>query len=496
MFGRKEKTGQEKKKRVRIHEATLENDIRYRGPLSFQHFQILGWLCIAISQLAVIFALGGRIDEQIAADTATWQTILSNVANLSLPFLLIANFAQILDTENGYRKQLVKNAAAMLAICGLYYAVFYHYIVGGVGAFLEDPGQALPAVESAIDMAAESGFLAFNLFVDLFLCTLTMFFLNYKPRRVFAGKARFLFRLMGLLPIAYEVGCMVLKVRAAKGLIEVPVWAFPLLTVKPPMTFVLFVALALFVKTRELRFRRHGKTHEEYKAFLKTRRNSWNFSVFLAVMLVIVSLVDFAVVIGFSLDEVVHTALESTQQTVKNETAAPGGIAPELPSPDEAAPETIAPDEAAPEAIAPELTAPGEAAQSEALSEAAAPDEAPADGPREDMTDEERIEAALNDVGQGGVLDAAAEKGMRVGIAVGFGGSIYLILLTPVVLLFSYTRKPKYPWLGLLVPVAGICLILLVYLEGVHQLLYRLPIPKMNLDDLAEMATDYVELLQ
>ncbi len=475
MIRKKGKTGQGKKKRVPIHEATLANDIRYRGPLSFQHFQILGWLCIVLSQVAVIFALGGKIDSQFEADTATWQSILNNIASLSLPFLLIANFAQILDTENGYRKQLVKNAAAALAICGLYYAVFYRYIVGSVGALLEDPGEALPAVEMAISMAAPGGIVAFNIFVDLFLCTLTMLFLNYTPRRVFTGKARFLFRLMALLPIAYEAGCMVLKVRAARGLIEIPVWAFPLMTVKPPMTFVLFITLALFVKTRELRFRRHGKTHEEYRAFQKTNRYSWNFSVFLSVMLVIVSLLDFAVVIGFSLDEAVHSAMESAEEMVAEEVA-----------------EVMEQGESPSEAIAPVM-----AEQIESPSDTAAPV----------MT--EQIEspsdtAATDDVAQGDTpdaaemsdaLDAAAEKGMRIGIAVGFGGSIYLIFLAPVVLLFSFTRKPKYPWLGLLVPVAGIFLILVVYLEGIHQMLYQLPIPKVNLNDMAEIVSELAEPL-
>ena len=45
---------------------------------------------------------------------------------------------------------------------------------------------------------------------------------------------------------------------------------------------------------------------------------------------------------------------------------------------------------------------------------------------------------------------------------------MYLVFLAPVVLLFSYTRKPKYPWLGLVFPAAAICLILLIYIEGIH----------------------------
>ena len=42
----------------------------------------------------------------------------------------------------------------------------------------------------------------------------------------------------------------------------------------------LFVVLAVFIKTRELRFRRRGGTHEEYQQFLLTNRNSLHFSAF------------------------------------------------------------------------------------------------------------------------------------------------------------------------------------------------------------------------
>ena len=307
MFNKSNAAGQAKKRRVRIHETTLENDIRYRGPLTSQHFKMLGWLCIAIVQAAALIRLGGRIDAGFAADSASALRALDWIADLSLPFLLIASFAQLLNSDAGYKRQLIVNGAAMAGICALYYLLFYRYTVGNVASLLETPSDALPIVKSGLATFAPYGFLTFNIFVDLFLCALTMVFLNYNPRRVFTGKWRICFRLLALLPIAYEVGCMVLKVYSARGQVEIPTWAFPLLTVKPPMTFVLFVALALFVKTRELRFRRNGKTHEEYRAFLKTNRNSWNFSVFLAIMLVIVSLLDFVAVMGFSLNEVVQT---------------------------------------------------------------------------------------------------------------------------------------------------------------------------------------------
>ena len=453
-----------KKKRVRIHETTLENDIRYRGPLSSRHFKILGWLCIVLTQVAMIIRLGGRLDAGFAADTASWLNTLSNIADLSLPFLLIASFAQLLNADGGYKRQIIVNGAAMAGICALYYLLFYRYIVGNVASVLETPSDALSVVRGGLVTVAPFGFLTFNIFVDLFLCVLTMFFLNYNPRRVFTGKFRIFFRLLALLPIAYEVGCMVLKIYAARGQVEIPTWAFPLLTVKPPMTFVLFVALALFVKTRELRFRRHGKTHEEYRAFLKTNRNSWNFSVFLAIMLVIVSLLDLAVVMGFSLNEVVQT-MNPTAEVTSTE-AAPADTT-----------STVGRVAATP------LPA------SRALSPAATP-EAPANS-EGDAANREAQDVDDHDA----QIDASIDTGVSIALAVGFGGSVGLFLLAPLVLLFSYTRRPKNPMLDLLIPVAGIALILLVYLEGTHQLLGALPIPKINLQELESTITLYMNQL-
>jgi asparagine N-glycosylation enzyme membrane subunit Stt3 len=76
-----------------------------------------------------------------------------------------------------------------------------------------------------------------------------------------------------------------------------PIWTFPLLTVKPPMSFLVFLILALHIKTRERRFCRHGRTHEEYLQFLKTNRNSLHFSIFLAVVMVLAAVADYFLLI-------------------------------------------------------------------------------------------------------------------------------------------------------------------------------------------------------
>ena len=553
MFGKRDNTGEEKKKRVKLHEVTAENDIRFRGPLSYFHFQILGWLCIVLSQVALIVRLAGHINDEVAVNTADVLGLLQNAANLSLPFLLISVFAQLLNTEGSYVQQIVKNAAAMAGIWALSCLVFYRYIVGGLGAFIEDTGDIMPAIQTAIAQVAPSGFAAFNIFVDLFLCALSMFFLNYKPRRIFTGKTRFLFRLLALLPIVYEVGCMVLKARSARGVAEIPVWAYPLLTVKPPMTFVLFLALALFVKTRELRFRRHGKTHEEYMAFLQTRRNSWNFSVYLAIMLVVVSIADVAVVLGFTMGEMVQATVTNIETSLSATptpepsaletalTAATQGDRFDMEAFEAALGDALPGEWTDPEAFAAAIkeVLQGKEYDAETLGIAftaalqgrqfdmeafkaalggdlpkEAPQAAVADAPPTaagqtaaaevgqakrinlEEIDAETLKAMIDNAIQEEDIDAAANRGIDIALAVGFGGSVFLFLLAPPVLLFSYTRKPKYPWMGMLVPVAGCALIFVAYVEGVHQILYLLPVGKVNLDELREMVAVGASMIQ
>ena len=441
MKNRQEKAREKsvRKKRLKIHETTAENDIRYRGPLNYQHFQMLGWMCIVASAAVVLITLGAKMDSSLGTRLDGMKNALEWVGSLSLPFLLIANFAKILNNSEGYRKQLIKNGAAMAGITLGSILLMYRYVVGTMTELGLAREEAVNLFLDAAQLtsSARVGFLCFNIFVDLFLCTLVMFFLNYQPKHIFKGpKARIVFRLFTILPIAYELISLILKIRCANGEIVLPLWSFPLLTVKPPMTFVLFIALAVYVKTRERRFRRHGKTHEEYQTFLKTRRNSRNFSVFLAVMLVIVSFLDLAVFFGMSVFETAKNVIREEEQ---------------------AAAETAGEEQAqlSDEEIVAMLAEYG--LSEEEISAALAERDAAAG---EALTAEEIEQQKIT---------AHAEKSARAMSAVGFGGSIQLLFLAPLVLLFSYTRVPKSKQISMFIPVIAIGIILLLYLEGFYR---------------------------
>ena len=369
------------KKRFKLHEYTAENDIRYRGPLSYVGFQVLGWLCIALSVYAVMLVLSALINPQLQESYAVPILVLGFASTMSLPFLLIANFARILNNSEGYKKQLIRNGGAALAFALIPSLFYSRYVIDLISKFVSDPENVVPVLNDFFRNFEKNGFVAFNLFMDLFLCSLFMFFLTARPQRFFTGNKRYIFRAFAILPLAYEVTSIVLKGLSAANQIALPIWTFPLLTVKPPMAFLVFVILALYIKWRELLFRRHGKTHEDYEAFLQTNRNSLHFSVFLAVVMVIAAVLDYFIMYFLSAN------------------AAPS------------------------------------------------------------------VQALEN-----ADLEKAIEYA-AVAQAMGFGNAaIPLLLAAPFVLLFSYTRVPKNKFVSLLIPVAGVVLILIFLLEGLYHL--------------------------
>ena len=291
---------QEKRRIKKLHEITVADDIRYRGPLSYQGFQALGWACIVASVLRLILAIGGSRDPQLYADTRTLMDVLTFLVPLPLPFLLIANFSRILNNSEGYKKQLLRNSLAAVAVFGFSWLFFSRYVVGLAMQAVKQPEQVQPLMNDFFAKYNHQGFIAFNLFIDLFLCTLTMFFLNAHPKRVFTGKKVIILRLFALLPIAYEAASIVLKIQSSLGKIVLPFWSFPLLTVKPPMTFLLFLFLSIHMSGREMRFRKHGRSHEDYLEYLKTNRNAFHFSICLVVAMAAAAILDFLLAGGVS----------------------------------------------------------------------------------------------------------------------------------------------------------------------------------------------------
>lgn len=296
--GKRRRKSKRKKKK---DEFEYEKDIRYRGPLSYRHLKLLGWICIVLAQIAVVEGLKlkvcGTANEFFLNDT-----VMDLIGPSALPLLLISVFAFLLKKRDNYKTTIIVYGSLALAISALFVLIYEHYILGIADTLLKGDRSDLAARLDELLYSSDdyNGFIAFNIFIDVFLCALIMFFLDYEPKKFFTGKKILLFRALVVLPLAYEVACVILKIMATDALIRLPLWISPFLTTKPPVSILMFVSIVRYIKLREERFFAAGRTREQYEAFIDTNINSLRFSLHLMLIIVVYALLDIGLLILLS----------------------------------------------------------------------------------------------------------------------------------------------------------------------------------------------------
>lgn len=223
--------------------------------------------------------------------------IIGFISASALPLLLISIFALLLQKRDNYKNTLIVYGALALLIVGLFVFIYERYVLGLAGSLLG--GERSDLAQRLDDLLYStgdySGFVTFNIFIDVFLCTLIMFFLDYEPKRFFTGKKLHIFRAFVILPLAYELVCVVLKIMATDRIISLPLWVSPLLTTKPPVSILMFLSIVRYIKLREKKFYATGRTKEQYDAFIDTNVNSFQFAKHLVLIIVIYSSIDLIV---------------------------------------------------------------------------------------------------------------------------------------------------------------------------------------------------------
>ena len=364
-----------KGKKVKFYDITAENDIAYKGPLSYRYLKIIGWALLAVACLGTIFGLySSYIDKSYELPSR----ILQYGKDLSVSLLLIGAFATVLNGRDDYKRVLLTNASIAMGLVLFSYFMYERYIVTLGGALIGTREGAREVVGLAFADESSQGFMSFNIFIDLTLCTLVMFFVNYQPNKYFQGKKIILFRLLVLIPFAYEIVSLVLKILASTHKISLSVYIFPFLTTKPPVSFLLFLSMARYFKKTEKKFLKNGKTHEDYQAYLETNHNSLRFSKYLSRKIVKYAVIDLILAIIMTIVYLLVSGLD-------------------------------------PEA------------------------------------------------------EGATEKAIEMVFAWGFGETVGMIIMIPVLLLFSYTKTHKNRLLDIAVPITGVAVIILIYMDGLFQ---------------------------
>ena len=393
--------------RISKYERTTANDIGYRGPLTYRHLLVFGWICISFKVLDILISAVVNVDPNQPQWALTLGKVSGFLGYFALPLFLLANFAILLDKKRTFKQQLIKFGGLSLGVVLLFVIIKEHYVVGVVAAALGSRADATQVIEELLYRWSMTGSLIFNLFIDLFLCTLFMFFLEYEPKTRFQGKKLRVFRALAVIPVLYEVGALILRVTMIATDLKPPYIVYPFLTTKPFMSFILFIILALHIKLDEYRFKKRDKKPEDFEEYVRTNDHSLRFSIFTSVMILITGLIDFLVYI-FSTMYLTYTAagVSMSAETITTE-----------------AQKTI--DEVIPVA--------------------------------------EKVVGSWR-----------------------FGEHFPMILLIPVILLFSYTRRHKNDQVDLYIPIGGVILAFLVGIEGAYQaIVLNLPILMQKILDMA-----------
>ena len=371
------KKGRKKKRRRKLYEINTENDIKYRGPLSYRHLRMFGWFFLAVAQIAVILRIGSKASEALAASSAVAIEVLSNFSYIMMPLFLLANFSMILRSHANFKRIIILYVGLTLGFAGGYLLIYEHYVVGFTNIFVQDVTASREILDYIYNMATGSGMKTLNVFLDLLLCTMLYFFLIYRPKKFFQGKKIIIFRLFAILPVIYEIASMTLKFLKVSNVIAISPYAYPFLTCKPPLCFVAFIAITLFFAFRKKYFLKHGVEEGQYHEFLKTNANSWQVSSVTSIIFAGCAVIDLVLLL------VLAAIFYNTES------------------------------------------------------------------------------------GNTGALAAAN--------AFQIGDSMSMVVIIPLVLLFSYTKEHKNALVDILVPIAGIGLIAFVYLEGLFQLSKMIP---------------------
>ena len=196
----KEKLIERKKKRFFSNE-----DIKYKGVLSYRYLRILAWISIAVAQLIMLNNACYSLLNETVVDKGFADNFLSLISSLSVPLFIIATFATILNRSKSIKSVLLTYGAAYIGMAIIIIFLYYHYINSLLLTFEMD-NDSLKSLGRAIGSKLE-----INVFSDLLFLSLFYYFIMYNPKRYFQGKKIYIFRLLSLIPLLIALTSYLLK---------------------------------------------------------------------------------------------------------------------------------------------------------------------------------------------------------------------------------------------------------------------------------------------
>eukprot|EP00833_Pecoramyces_ruminatium_P008843 jgi/Orpsp1_1/1182875/evm.model.c7180000083009.1 len=156
------------------------NDIKYRGPLSYRYLKLLGWICIAISQINIInYIYKESFKKNLMG--SFFEFIINYISILPTSLFIISSFGRVLSGNSTYLDFFISNGLAYLGIGFGVSFVYLRYICSVIKRIDNAFYGILPSIMNNL----VSKRVNINIFSDIFILGLFHFFINYTPKVYF-----------------------------------------------------------------------------------------------------------------------------------------------------------------------------------------------------------------------------------------------------------------------------------------------------------------------
>ena len=261
--------------------------IKYNPPLSYRWLKIFGLFSLILPFLLLRLAVSfPNLEYDFVA-------IIIDIANvLSLPLVIFSAYVVILKSQQK-GKLIITYALIAIGIYFMLFILFERYFMGILAKL--NPDKPIGEVrEMANGIALSMKIFHYNIFIDLFLCTLFFYFTNATPKKIAGNHKKMVaFRMCSLIPVIYVVVAMILSGLLQNGAIKMDVALVGLLTCRSPATYLMFFSISLFLSILQRNYVKYGGTIQGFQEYKKTKAHSITFSIACSIIILITCLLDF-----------------------------------------------------------------------------------------------------------------------------------------------------------------------------------------------------------
>lgn len=284
---------QSNKNRYKIDKLMGLRDLKYRGIFSGRAMKILGFVLMFCAQIYLCINLVNKIGG-VKPTTLNFANALDILSVFALPMFLAANFCVIMTSKTKIKKTIITYTVIAIAIYLLIIFIFYRYVMSIGQLFNPDDPAAAYALADTIAKKLFGKVINYNVFVDLSLFSLFYYFLFYTPKKMVKKGSIIAFRILCIIPILFAVIATLLYGFYNESIIDLPVAVLAIMPCRSLGVYVIFFGIAFVVKLRQYLFVKWGGTPQEYDTYAKSNRSSLEISVVSAIIIIVVSLIDFA----------------------------------------------------------------------------------------------------------------------------------------------------------------------------------------------------------